>query len=215
MSLFSNNIFLNVLCIGLFLSFFSYGESKFSSLIKKDYASKVLVINDNDSWKTFSDKETGFSVSFPCDPITSKKTIEIPQSNISISYNTYVCETNKDSVYVVSVWEYPDQVDISKPEVNLQEGFAGMLSALPESQVLLMKSSERDGFKSLEFWVKNDDIFFRGELVSVNHKLYQVFFVYRDNSEEEVIQDYSKFIESFKISEKQSVKITKTKTIFF
>lgn len=215
MSLFSNNIFLNFLCIGLFLSFFNSGESKSSSFIKRDYESKALLIKEAESWKTFSDKETGFSVSFPCEPVTSKKTIEIPQSNISITYNTYVCETNKDSVYVISVWEYPEQIDISKPEVNLQEGFAGMLSALPESQVLLMKSSERNGFKSLEFWVKNEDVFFRGELVSVNHKLYQIFFVYRDKEGEEVIKDYSTFIDSFSISEKQETKDTKIKTIFF
>lgn len=215
MSLFSNNIILNVLCIGLFLSFFNSGESKVNSFIKKDYNSKVLVVSDEDSWKVFNDKETGFMISFPCEPITSKKTIEIPQSNISITYNTYVCETSEDAVYVVSVWEYPKEIDISRPEVNLQEGFAGMLSALPESQVLLMKSSERDGFKSLEFWVKNDDIFFKGELISVNHKLYQVFFVYRDKNGEEVIKDYSKFIDSFKIFEKQSLRVMKTKTIFF
>ncbi|AHH22838.1 hypothetical protein C6H88_02325 [Chlamydia muridarum str. Nigg] len=170
--------------------------------------SAITKVSDLLSWKRYDyTQEGGFSVQFPEFPEHSGQIVEIPQSDLAIRYDTYVAETPNDStVYVVSVWEYPEKVDISKPELNLQEGFSGMLYALPESQVLYLKATEVQGHKALEFWVACEDVYFRGMLVSVNHTLYQVFMVYKGRSPEVLDKEYNIFIQSFKVTKVRNSK---------
>lgn len=153
-------------------------------------------------WKRYDYTQTGgFSIKFPDSPDHTGQIIEIPQSELTIRYDTYVTEGKKDSsVYVVSVWEYPEKIDMSRPELNLQEGFAGMLQALPDSQILFMQASQVQGHKSLEFWISYDDVYFRGVLISVNHTLYQVFVVYKNKDSRAIDQEYNTFIKSFEIT---------------
>lgn len=148
-------------------------------------------------WMEFDSSKGGFSVDVPTQPEHVHQQIEIPQTNLNISYDTFVSEPSESVVYVVSVWHYPPQIDMSKPDVNLQDGFSGMLAALPGSQVLSMNMSEFQGYNSLKFLVKNEDIYFRGMLVLVHNTLYQVFSVYREDVEME--QDYTRFIDSFEL----------------
>jgi hypothetical protein len=96
---------------------------------------------------------------------------------------------------------------MSKPEVNLQDGFSGMISALPGSQVVNMKMAEIEGFKALEFLVKYEDIFFQGRLILVYNTLYQVFTVYKKSAD--MSNDYDHFINSFKLIHPEQRKITK------
>ncbi|MCH9609921.1 MAG: hypothetical protein S4CHLAM45_13530 [Chlamydiales bacterium] len=163
-------------------------------------------------WKSYTSSKSNFSVQFPTTPEEIDQTIEVPKTDLKISYNTFISEPNENSVYVVSVWVYPPEIDMSKPEVNLQDGFGGMLSALPGSEVLSMNMIEVQGHKALEFLVKNEDIFFQGKLILVNNTLYQVFTVYKsgvENGED----DYVKFIDSFKLLDdtKKTKKMKKLK----
>lgn len=176
-------------------------------LAKKEQDSSFLKgkkgeLEDALNWKRYDYSQVcGFSIKFPEKPDHTDQIIEIPQSELTIRYNTYMTERKKDgSVYIVSVWDYPDSLDMSRPELNLQEGFAGMLQALPDSQVLFMQASQIQGHKSLEFWICCDDIYFRGMLISVNHTLYQVFIVYKSDESVNFEKEYKTFIQSFKIT---------------
>ncbi|WP_407473256.1 hypothetical protein ACH8ZP_01140 [Chlamydia pneumoniae] len=163
---------------------------------------RILPVKDSLSWKRYDyTSSSGFSVEFPGEPDHSGQIVEVPQSEITIRYDTYVTETHPDNtVYVVSVWEYPEKVDISRPELNLQEGFSGMMQALPESQVLFMQARQIQGHKALEFWIVCEDVYFRGMLISVNHTLYQVFMVYKNKNPQALDKEYEAFSQSFKIT---------------
>ena len=183
MAFLSNRLFLNVLAVGLFFS------------------SPLLA----DSWKGFTAAKSGFSVKFPSEPEHIEQKIDIPRTDLSIHYNTYVSEPNENVVYVISVWNYPAEIDMSKPEANLQDGFGGMLSALPGSQVVSMNMGEQQGFKTLSFLVKNDEIYFQGKLVLVYNTLYQVFAVYK--GKEEMENNYQQYINSFKLVNPEMQKV--------
>lgn len=148
-------------------------------------------------WKNFSFPESGFSVDLPKAPERIKQSIDVPKTDLKINYETFLSEPSDNLVFVVSVWNYPSQIDMSKPEVNLKDGFNGMLAALPGSEVMNMKMSEVQGFKSLDFLVKNDTIYFQGKLLLVHNTLYQIFTVYKDS--EDMTNNYIHFINSFKL----------------
>ena len=183
MTILSNKLILNILAVGLFFS-------------------SPLLAND---WKLFKSDKCSFQAEFPSNPEHIEQKIDIPRSDLSIRYNTFISEPNASAVYVISVWNYPAEIDMSKPEANLQDGFGGMLSALPGSSVLSMQMGEQQGFKSLSFLVKNDEIYFQGKLVLVHHTLYQVFAVYR--SPEKTSDDYEHFINSFMLVNPDSQKV--------
>lgn len=148
-------------------------------------------------WERFASDDNGFSIMLPSKPEHIKQSINVPDTKLKIDYDTYVSEPSESVVYVISVWHYPHEIDMSKPEINLQDGFGGMLSALPGSQVIKMEIGKVKDFKSLEFLVKNEGIYFQGKLILVYNTLYQVFTVYRDNVD--MSKDYSKFINSFEL----------------
>lgn len=184
MALFKNSIITNILVAGSLLT--GPLSAAAPSIAKKQEAGS--------NWKQFTSTKSGFNIDLPSSPEHIEQSIEIPQTNLSIEYNTYLSEPNESTVYVVSVWDYPKEIDMSDPKQNLQDGFGGMLSALPNAKVEFMELEKTQGFDSLEFLVRSDDIFFRGKLVLVYHTLYQVFTVYREGVEME--GDYKKFIES-------------------
>lgn len=157
-------------------------------------------------WKNYSYAESGFSIDLPKAPEHTEQSIDIPKSNLKIYYETYLSEPSDTVVMVVSVWNYPAQIDMSNPETNLRDGFNGMLSALPGSDVESMRITDVQGFKALEFLVKNEDIYFQGELVLVYNTLYQVFTVYKEG--EEMKANYDRFISSFKLIDPEQHKVS-------
>ncbi|WP_201456944.1 hypothetical protein [Chlamydia sp. 17-3921] len=190
------------------LGFFGKIKGWFAKKEIENEASVASQIKDSLQWKRYDyTQNSGFSVELPGEPDHTGQTVEIPQSEITIYYNTYVTETaDSDTIYVISVWEYPDKIDISRPELNLQEGFSGMLQALPESHVLFMQATQVQGYKALEFWISCDNVYFRGILISVNHTLYQVFMVYKNNNPKALDKEYEVFSKSFTITKIKEAK---------
>ena len=189
MSLFPNKFLLNIFACGLILSC----PLNLTSAVDTKIQTKETKLQ----WQNYSYPESGFSIDFPKKPERVQQTIDVPKSDLKINYETFLSEPSDTIVYVVSVWNYPSQIDMSKPEVNLQDGFGGMLSALPGSEVQNMKMTEVGGFKALDFLVKHEDIYFQGKLILVYNTLYQVFSVYK--SSENMTNNYSRFIDSFKL----------------
>jgi hypothetical protein len=204
MSLLPNKLLLNILACGLVLSCPLQGAAPTQQSNQKNHTQTQKY-----EWTKFTSKEDGFSVDLPKKPEHIQQTIDIPKTDLKINYNTYLSEPSDNVVYVISVWNYPAQIDMSKPEVNLQDGFGGMLSALPGSEVMNMRMSEVQGYKALEFLVKNEDIYFQGKLILVHNTLYQVFTVYKNTVD--MSDDYIHFIDSFKLLNHEKRKVSPDK----
>ncbi|NGX60986.1 MAG: hypothetical protein K940chlam9_00463 [Chlamydiae bacterium] len=204
MSILPNKLLLNILACGMVLTC-PLHAGPLAQTATKNGTTTTNSTKQFQDWKTFTAEKNGFSVSLPVEPEHVEQTIEIPKTDLKISYDTYLSEPNEDSVYVISVWNYPSEVDMSKPEVNLQDGFGGMLSALPGSEVLAMKMTKVGGFDALEFLVKNEEIYFQGELILVHNTLYQVFTVYKGG--QDMTDNYTHFIDSFKLTDTDKQKV--------
>lgn len=216
MSLFSNKLLLNILASGLLISsplnsIIAATNTKVQPELHKKETKKPVVKEETKlTWQNYSFPESGFSVDFPKKPERIKQTIDVPKTDLKINYETFLSEPSDSIVFVVSVWDYPAEVDMSKSETNLQDGFSGMLSALPGSEVLNMKMSDISGFKALDFLVQNEDIYFQGKLIIAHHTLYQVFTVYKNT--EEMKNNYPQFINSFKLINPEKRKLPASKT---
>lgn len=192
MGFFPNKFLLNILVCGLILSCPLQIVTAANTT-----ETKPQTTESHFDWKNYSFPENGFSIDFPKKPENVQQSIDVPKSTLKIKYDTYLSEPSDNAVFVVSVWNYPAEIDMSKPEVNLKDGFSGMLSALPGSEVTNMHMTDVQGFKALEFLVKNENIYFQGRLILVYNTLYQVFTVYKNT--EDMTNNYNRFITSFKL----------------
>lgn len=146
-------------------------------------------------WKNYEYADLHFAVELPNKPEKMHQDIAIPQTELKIISDTFMVEAGEEMVYLVSVWQYPKEIDLSDPESSLKDGFKGMLSALPSSEVLHSRVFEKEGNKCLEFKVKSETVHFEGFLMLVDHVLYQVFTVYKEGLN--ASKDISRFLESF------------------
>jgi|GEM_PF-1537369 PsbP-like protein len=207
MSLFPNKFLLNILAGGLILScpLNSISAASATDLKPEQKQNGKQATETQLKWQNFTFESSGFSIDLPKKPERLQQSIDIPKSDLKINYETFLSEPSDNMVFVVSVWNYPSEIDMSKPEVNLQDGFNGMLGALQGSEVLNMKMGEVEGYKALEFLVKNEDIYFQGKLILVYNTLYQVFTVYK--SSENMKENYLHFINSFKLINPEQRKV--------
>lgn len=211
MNFLSKNIISTIFALN-FITTISFAAAQDFSDGDLDSNKESLQTNGNTvAWKRFSSEKSGFSIDLPQNPEHIHQMIKIPKTDLSIQYDTFISEPSDKIVYVISVWDYPQEIDMSTPEVNLQDGFGGMLSALPDSKVLQMDMNEVQGFKALEFLVKNEDIYFQGKLVLVHNTLYQIFSVYKDG--EELAKEYKHFIDSFRLLNPESRKAALKKDV--
>lgn len=195
-------MFRKIIVLGVLLGALAFNQANAAS-------SLLVKHSDEKDWKEFSSLENGFSVMLPKLPEHIHQKIDIPKSSLMLEYDTYVSEPSENIVFVISVWNYPSEIDMSHPEVNLQDGFGGMLAALPNSQVQNMKLVDFQGFKALEFQVKSEELYFHGKLILVYNTLYQVFAVYKSSEKDN--GSISRFLDSFKIlnPEKRKVEMPK------
>jgi hypothetical protein len=203
---FLNKLILNLLACGLMLSQVQVVQARENSRApaKENNRAKNHEQTQTTRWQRFAARENSFAVDFPSTPEQMHQTIEIPKTEMKISYDTYMSEPNESIVFVVSVWHYPAQLDMSRPEINLKDGFKGMLSALSGSKVIHSQMSDFQGFKALDFLVQNEEIYFQGKLLLVYNTLYQVFAVYKEGAPEENVE---RFLNSFQLLEPERQKI--------
>jgi len=188
--------FLNVLACGCFLTLSLHATSN------DDQKKTTDAVTKSSSWKSFTSTQGNFTIDLPSEPQEIEQKIDIPKTDLSIQYMTYLSEPQDNVVYVVSVWTYPPEIDMDRPDINLQDGFGGMLSALPGAEVLFMQMKEVQGFQALEFTVKSEEIYFRGMLLLAHNTLYQIFTVYKEGDKkehEEMDQNYQHFMGSLRL----------------
>lgn len=102
MSFFSNKLLLNILTCGLILSSPLPGEL-FAASHEQENMTQPKAKQD---WSQFTSTEDGFSIDLPSSPEHVSQTITIPNTDLKISYDTFISEPNDSTVYVISVWDY-------------------------------------------------------------------------------------------------------------
>ena len=107
------NFFIKMICIVCF---------SLAPLSVEAASTKKAFVQHQD-WVKFISKDHRFSIDFPLSPEHNGGSIEVPDTAFSIHYDTYISAYSDQIIFVVSVWEYPPVIDLSQPEINLNEGY--------------------------------------------------------------------------------------------
>lgn len=160
-----------------------------------DYMTKA----DGEEWRVFNSSIGRFEAKFPSYPVTEKEVVQIPDSTLTINMYFFISEVDDHGAYIVGVSKYPDEVDVSVPEINLENAMNGMLISTEDNELIDSNLTDFDIYKSIDFTIENNnlEIYKKGKIILADNVLYQILLIREKEHFNE--DDYNKFINSFSL----------------
>ena len=152
---------------------------------------------DTSSWKEFNSPVGKFRAEFPTYPEHEAESVKIPDSELTIKYDTYTSEKTDGTIYFVNTAVYPPEVDTSNPETNLEGALNGTIASSPKNKLVSSSLTYSNGYRAMDFLIEADGDFIKGKVIMADHTLYQIMVVYENKNYSET--DYNKFMSSFTI----------------
>lgn len=153
-------------------------------------------------FKTFTDKEAGFSIDFPGDPEVFDEKVPLGDGLDDLIMKTYMYQVDLTNVYFVSYIDYPPSlIEGSDPQTLLQAGKEGGLGQLGESEIIEEKEIDLGGNPGLYLKAKSTDSYgnYFGiyNFYLVGNRLYQIIMM--TDSEFHSDEEVASFAGSFKL----------------
>lgn len=176
-------------------------NASFCNLDKKDESKNSQ--EKTYSWPPYHSIIGKFKVTFPLTPQHEVKSVQVPNIDYDIRYEVYSCTIDPDLAYVVSSVEYPQEVNISNPEVNLEGSLNGILNSTPNNELVSSDFTTHDKYKALDFIIKNGfimknkELYIKGKIIILDKRAYTLMYQYTKDKYNEYY--YNKFVNSFEI----------------
>lgn len=156
--------------------------------------------SSTEEWKVFNSALGQFQATFPSYPTHESDNIQIPDSSITLKYDSYLSETSDGTTYFVNVVTYSSEIDTSNPETNLEGSLNGMVTSSEGNEVISSSFTYFDSYKALDYKIKNSNknIYLQGKIILVDQILYQLMVAYESGNFNKT--NYEKFINSFKLN---------------
>ncbi len=188
-------IFFGLTLLGI-LSYLVPNDYNLSS--DKTIEEKVVnYFTDTSAWKEFNSPIGQFRAEFPTYPNHETESIEVPNTQLTLKYDSYTSEEVNGTIYIIGFTTYGFEIDTSNPENNLEDALNGMLISTQGNKLVSSNLTYFDGYRALDFLVQNNTIFLKGRGIMVGQTLYQLMVGYESKNYSE--NNYNKFINSFTI----------------
>jgi len=188
-------IFFGLTLLGI-LSYLVPNDYNLSS--DKTVEEKVVnYFTDTSAWKEFNSPIGQFRAEFPTYPNHETESIEVPNTQLTLKYDSYTSEEVNGTIYIIGFTTYGFEIDTSNPENNLEDALNGMLISTQGNKLVSSNLTYFDGYRALDFLVQNNTIFLKGRGIMVGQTLYQLMVGYESKNYSE--NNYNKFINSFTI----------------
>lgn len=173
----------------------------FASGFDEGYKGSTVKVNNYFSntgeWKEFNSTIGNFKVMLPNYPSHEFSDEKIPNSTITFKADTYIA-ISEGVTYMIQFTTYPDQVDISNPENNLEGSINGMVSSTNGNKLISSSMVNHGSNKAIDYLIQNNSTYIKGKNIMVGHSLYIIAVSYETNQLEET--KYNRFINSFQLN---------------
>ena len=197
----------SVLAIVIFILAYSGGRYLMSEGIsaitsnRSEKATEKRVTNyfdDTGVWKSFSSTLGKFTVNFPIYPTHETQPLSFAGLNQSVNAEIYSAVQSDETTYMVEYMKYPEAVDVSIPENNLEGSVNGAVQGM--GGVLISSKFINFGtYKAVEslIYKKEGGIYMKSRNILVGRNMYVIAVVYEAINESSV--EYDKFVNSFQL----------------
>ena len=91
--------------------------------------------------------------------------------------------------------KFPDSIDTSKPEDNLEGALNGIVASTPDNKAVSSNITTFKGYKALEYLIKNKSVFLKGKAFFKDKEMYNLMHGYEETNYKD--SDFIKFVDSF------------------
>ncbi len=148
-------------------------------------------------WKKTTSKEGKCSASFPKSPEHIKQRIPSADAGKELQYYVYVADHDRKAVFMLLIAEYPGVVSEENAVKNLEHFLNTLLAQNANNKLLFADLVEVGGFPGMDFFIKSDQIYFKGRAIQANNTLYLLAMECEEVNYSEEHCQY--FIESFQL----------------
>lgn len=144
-------------------------------------------------WKEFHSINGHCKISFPSIPKHFKEKFLLPKSKAQVSYDAYISPKGSQTVYMMLIANYPHKIEREQEEISLESFVNGLVQK--GGQLVFANFIKWPKATAMEFFIHNNNVFFKGRAIMKHNKLYLIAVESIDDQYEE--GQYHEFIDSF------------------
>lgn len=149
-------------------------------------------------WKSVDNMKGNCKACFPSTPHHIEQNMPSHLDNQTISYDVYVADAEKKSVFMVLVATYPDEIVKNRVVHNLEHFLNTIVNQNPNTRLVFADLVDVGGHQGMDFFLRNEQVYFKGRAVIKGN----TFYLMAMECETQNYQDsyYQFFIESFRLN---------------
>ena len=148
-------------------------------------------------WKQTHSVSGNCLVSFPSTPEHMQQHMPLPEENTHLKYDVFVSGLDDKVVFMVLIAEYPHSMSSAVAEQSLEGFLNGILTQNPNNKLVFADLIEYDGHKALDFFIRTQNVYFKGRAIMANNNLYLLAMECEMQHFQE--NQFSFFLNSFKL----------------
>ena len=159
--------------------------------------SAVVIEQSEISWADFHSVPGQCKMKFPAIPEHVSEKMTVPEEDYEMSYDAYIAASERDSMFMLLIAQYPEFVDESYAQMSLETFLNGILTHNPSNQLIFADLSLVQGHEALDFFIRTGSVYFKGRAVMVKNSLYLMAMECEMQNYDE--GHFTTFVESFEL----------------
>ncbi|SCA62910.1 hypothetical protein SCG7086_AF_00200 [Chlamydiales bacterium SCGC AG-110-P3] len=155
------------------------------------------VVDPYEEWRQYVSAIGHFRADFPTTPQTVSEDLPVPNSNLIVKSHIYVSEDIDGTTYMINVIVYPSDIQAGQTDRTLEKIMNDMVAANPTNRVRSVDFTEFQGYRTLDFFIENPQVYVNCRVFLVGKRLYLLVVI--DKVEQYRDQDFQHFLEKFKV----------------
>src|SRR3990170_7848834 len=148
-------------------------------------------------WTAFHSVAGKCKMQFPTLPEHVSEKMSVPEEGYEMSYDAYISASERESMFMLLIAQYPDFVDESYAQMSLETFLNGILTHNPTNQLIFADLSLVQGHEALDFFIRTGSVYFKGRAMMVKNSLYLMAMECEMQNYEE--EHFNRFVNSFEL----------------
>ncbi|PIS01268.1 MAG: hypothetical protein COT84_03440 [Chlamydiae bacterium CG10_big_fil_rev_8_21_14_0_10_35_9] len=148
---------------------------------------------ESSTWREYHSINGNCKIAFPDIPKHMKEKFLLPQSKAMVTYDAYISAIKPQTVYMMLIAVYPHKIKASQEEMSIESFISGLVQR--GGKLIFANSINTKKATAMEFFIQNENVFFKGIAMMKNNKLYLIAVESIDDQYEDGL--YHHFVESF------------------
>jgi hypothetical protein len=148
-----------------------------------------------EEWKEYIPNNSKFTTMLPSLPQHASDAVPLPSSPGFIKYDMYMTQEKDGTTFMISMIQYPNEFDTSRPTDILDSVQKELLAGNPHSKLRYSTRSMFQEYPAIDFIIDNHELAIRCKAFLVEKTLYVLTLI--DRTPLDVEEHFGKYVEPF------------------